>query len=104
MGIGRRSDDPADSCPFNNNSNSRAGVVAVEQDDDDDTNNKDQNKKILPHARVLVTGRQGTGKAAALAAIVATARTSGSMVLYLPEGDNMSQNGYYIVPNIRWWR
>jgi Mitochondrial ribosomal death-associated protein 3 len=58
-------------------------------------------KKNIPHARVLVTGRQGTGKTAALAAIVATARTSGAIVLYLPEGDNMSQNGYYIVPNAK---
>jgi Mitochondrial ribosomal death-associated protein 3 len=73
-----------------------------EEEEDNDTNKKDQKKKMSPHARVLVTGRQGTGKTAALAAIVATARTSGnSIVLYLPEGDNMSQNGYYLVPNAK---
>jgi hypothetical protein len=51
-------------------------------------------------ARVIVSGKQGVGKTAAVAAIVASARTSGFIVLYLPDGDQLHQNGFYVVPNL----
>jgi hypothetical protein len=41
------------------------------------------------------------GKSAAIAAVVASARRSGAIVLYLPEGDQMHKNGFYIEPNER---
>ncbi len=50
-------------------------------------------------ARVYVNGRKGAGKSAALAAIVASARTSGHIVLYLPDGDRLRKNGFYIDSN-----
>ncbi len=50
-------------------------------------------------ARVYVNGRKGAGKSAALAAIVASARTSGHIVLYLPDGDRLRKHGFYIDPN-----
>jgi Mitochondrial ribosomal death-associated protein 3 len=49
--------------------------------------------------RILVHGTQGTGKTATLAAIVACARTSGAIVLFLPDGNQMHQNGFYVEPN-----
>jgi len=49
--------------------------------------------------RIYVRGKKGTGKTAALAAIVASARLSGHIVLYLPDGDRLRKNGFYIVPN-----
>jgi Mitochondrial ribosomal death-associated protein 3 len=49
--------------------------------------------------RIVVHGTRGVGKTAAVAAIVAAARTSGSIVLFLPEGDQFHQNGFYIEPN-----
>jgi small subunit ribosomal protein S29 len=52
-------------------------------------------------ARIFVNGRQGVGKSATLASIVASARKSGYIVLYLPDGDQMHKNGFYIVPNDR---
>lgn len=52
-------------------------------------------------ARIFVHGRQGVGKTAAISAVVASARTSGAIVLYLPEGDQMHKNGFYIEPNER---
>jgi hypothetical protein len=52
-------------------------------------------------SRIVVTGQQGVGKTAALTAIVASARKSGNIVLYLPDGDRMKRNFYYIEPNAR---
>eukprot|EP00541_Cyclophora_tenuis_P019264 CAMPEP_0116554316 /NCGR_PEP_ID=MMETSP0397-20121206/7526_1 /TAXON_ID=216820 /ORGANISM="Cyclophora tenuis, Strain ECT3854" /LENGTH=358 /DNA_ID=CAMNT_0004079467 /DNA_START=262 /DNA_END=1334 /DNA_ORIENTATION=- len=49
--------------------------------------------------RVLVEGNRGVGKTAALAAIVASARKSGHIVLYLPDGDRLRKLGHYIEPN-----
>jgi Mitochondrial ribosomal death-associated protein 3 len=49
--------------------------------------------------RIVVHGSRGVGKTAAVAAIVAAARTSGAIVLFLPEGDQFHQNGFYIEPN-----
>lgn len=49
--------------------------------------------------RVVVAGDQGAGKSAALAAVVAAARHSGKIVLYLPNGDQMHKNGFYLEPN-----
>merc|ERR1719491_356140 len=49
--------------------------------------------------RIYVRGEKGTGKTATLAAIVASARLSGHIVLYLPDGDRLRKNGFYIVPN-----
>ena len=51
--------------------------------------------------RILLSGSRGVGKSAALAAVVASARASGSIVLYLPEGDQLHQNGFYVEPNTR---
>jgi small subunit ribosomal protein S29 len=51
--------------------------------------------------RILVHGRQGVGKTAALAAIVASARSSGCIVLYLPDGDNLHRHGFYVEPSAR---
>ncbi|GAX18558.1 hypothetical protein FisN_10Hh241 [Fistulifera solaris] len=48
---------------------------------------------------ILVSGCQGVGKTAAVAAIVASARSSGYLVLYLPNGDQLHQNGFYVEPN-----
>ena len=56
--------------------------------------------KIQP-TRIFVSGHQGVGKTAAIAAVVASARISGSIVLYLPEGDQMHKNGFYVEPNER---
>jgi len=50
-------------------------------------------------SRVFVTGRKGAGKTAVLASIVASARQSGHIVLYLPDGDRLRKNGFYIEPN-----
>jgi len=50
-------------------------------------------------SRVYVTGRKGTGKTAALLSIVASARLSGHIVLFLPDGDRLSERGFYIEPN-----
>lgn len=58
-------------------------------------------KALTDHttASILVSGCQGVGKTAAMAAIVASARSSGYLVLYLPNGDQLHQNGFYIEPN-----
>lgn len=50
-------------------------------------------------ARVFVTGNKGVGKSASLAAIVASARLSGHIVLYLPDGDRLRKHGFYLEPN-----
>lgn len=50
-------------------------------------------------SRILVTGRQGVGKTATLCTIVACARKSGNIVLFLPDGDRLRKNGFYIEPN-----
>jgi hypothetical protein len=50
-------------------------------------------------ARVYVKGRAGAGKSAALTAIVASARTSGHIVLFLPDGERLSSQGFYLEPN-----
>ena len=50
-------------------------------------------------ARILVTGRQGTGKTAALLSIVAAARKSGHIVLFMPHVSMLAEFGYYIEPN-----
>jgi hypothetical protein len=52
-----------------------------------------------PVARVLVTGRQGTGKTAALLTLVAAARQEGHVVLFLPHCDRLAEHGFYIEPN-----
>jgi len=49
-------------------------------------------------ARVYVSGERGVGKTAALAGIVASARLSGHIVVYLPDGDRLRRHGYYINP------
>lgn len=52
-------------------------------------------------SRVVVHGRTGMGKSAALSAIVASARSSGSIVLYISEGDNIHRNFSYCEHNDR---
>ena len=54
-----------------------------------------------PDASVMVTGRRGSGKTALLAAIVASARQSGYITLYLPDGQRYHEFGYYVEPNQR---
>lgn len=49
--------------------------------------------------RVYLTGGTGVGKTAALAALVASARTSGHIVLYIPDGDRLRKLGKYTEPN-----
>ena len=49
--------------------------------------------------RVLVHGRRGVGKTAALAAIVASARKSGHLVHYVPDCRMLYEHGYYNIPN-----
>jgi Mitochondrial ribosomal death-associated protein 3 len=51
--------------------------------------------------RIFVHGRRGVGKTAAMAAVVASARVSGCIVVYLPEGDQLHKNGFYIEPNAK---
>jgi small subunit ribosomal protein S29 len=50
-------------------------------------------------SRIFVHGRRGVGKTAVLASIVASARRSGHIVLYLPDGDRLRKNGYFVTPN-----
>ncbi len=50
-------------------------------------------------AKVYVHGTQGVGKSALLASIVASSRKSGSIVLYLPDGDRLRKNGFFITPS-----
>ena len=50
-------------------------------------------------SRVYVYGREGSGKSAALTSIVASARSSGHIVLYLPDGHRLTRNGFYVEPN-----
>lgn len=50
-------------------------------------------------SRIFVHGRRGTGKTAVLASIVASARKSGHIVLYLPDGDRLRKNGFFVTPN-----
>ena len=64
-----------------------------------DDGDGDDNDDDAPPPRVVVSGRQGTGKTAALAAIVASARTSGHIVLYMPNGSELCQFGFYVEPN-----
>ena len=52
-----------------------------------------------PSSRVFVSGRKGVGKSAALASIVASARKSGYIVLYLPDGNRLHRSGFYVRPN-----
>jgi len=49
--------------------------------------------------KIYVHGRKGVGKSAVLASIVASARKSGSIVMYLPDGDRLRKNGFFITPN-----
>jgi Mitochondrial ribosomal death-associated protein 3 len=50
-------------------------------------------------SRILVHGRKGVGKSAVLASVVASARKSGHIVLYLPDGDRLRKNGFFVTPN-----
>lgn len=51
--------------------------------------------------RVFVNGDSGCGKTAALCSIVASARKSGYIVFYAPDGDRLRRDGYYVEPNSR---
>ncbi len=50
-------------------------------------------------SRIYVHGRGGTGKTSTLASIVASARKSGYIVLYLPDGDRLRKNGFFVTPS-----
>jgi hypothetical protein len=47
----------------------------------------------------LIHGAEGVGKTAILASIVACARQSGAIVLFIPDGNQLHQNGFYIEPD-----
>jgi hypothetical protein len=49
--------------------------------------------------RIYVHGKKGVGKSATLASIVASSRKSGYIVMYLPDGDRLSKNGFFVTPN-----
>jgi len=49
-------------------------------------------------ARVFVTGKNGVGKTALLAGIVASSRISGHIVAFMPDGDRLRKHGYYVEP------
>jgi len=49
--------------------------------------------------RIFLDGDSGCGKTAALCSIVASARTSGHIVLFAPDGDRLRKHGFYVVPN-----
>eukprot|EP00970_Alexandrium_tamarense_P003089 scaffold462_cov181-Alexandrium_tamarense.AAC.7 len=49
-------------------------------------------------AKVFVVGKRGVGKTAALAGLVASARVSGHIVAYLPDGDRLRKHGFYVEP------
>jgi len=46
-------------------------------------------------SKIFVHGRKGVGKTAILASIVASARKSGYIVMYLPDGDRLRKNGFF---------
>ena len=50
-------------------------------------------------SRIYVKGVKGVGKTTTLAVIVASARLSGHIVLYLPDGDRLRKAGFYNEPN-----
>ncbi len=50
-------------------------------------------------SKIYVHGTQGVGKSALLASIVASARNSGIIVMYLPDGDRLRKNGFFITPS-----
>jgi len=60
---------------------------------DNNNNNNNNNQKIYVH------GKRGTGKSAVLASIVASARRSGCIVMYLPDGDRLRKNGFFVTPS-----
>ena len=65
----------------------------------DNTNNDERKGKA-----VLVTGENGVGKSTVLASIVAMARNSNHLVLFMPDCDRLSKLGYYVEPNlVRVW-
>lgn len=49
--------------------------------------------------QICLTGPCGSGKSAALNAIVASARQSGHVVIFFPNGDSMTRMGFYIEPS-----
>lgn len=50
-------------------------------------------------SRILLTGRKGNGKTAALLSLVAAARKSGHIVLYMPHTSMLAEHGFYIEPS-----
>lgn len=52
-------------------------------------------------SRIFISGREGVGKSTTLAAVVASARSSGHIVLYIPDGRRLSHLGFYIEPNVK---
>ena len=58
-------------------------------------------EKSSTAARIYLHGKMGIGKTAAMLAIVASARKSGAIVAFVPDGNQFHQNYYYIEPNQR---
>ena len=67
-----------------------AGILA-------NADNADETSAVAP--KIYVHGRKGVGKSAVLASIVASSRKSGYIVLYLPDGDRLRKNGFFITPS-----
>ena len=51
-------------------------------------------------SRIYIHGREGIGKSAVLTTIVASARKSGYIVLYMPDGDDMRRHASVVRPSI----
>ena len=60
-----------------------------------------EGEKTNTASRIYLHGKEGIGKTAAMLAVVASARKSGAIVLFVPEGSQFYQNGFYIEPNQR---
>eukprot|EP00536_Pseudo-nitzschia_multiseries_P013392 jgi/Psemu1/211481/e_gw1.570.31.1 len=62
-------------------------------------NNNNNNNDANAASKIYVHGKRGTGKSAVLASIVASARRSGCIVVYLPDGDRLRKNGFFVTPS-----
>jgi len=51
-------------------------------------------------SRIYIHGREGIGKSAVLTTIVASARKSGYIVLYMPDGDDMRRHASVVRPSV----
>jgi Mitochondrial ribosomal death-associated protein 3 len=52
-----------------------------------------------PSYRVYINGDAGVGKTSVLLSLVASARKSGQIVLFIPDGNRLRAHGFYVDPN-----